>query len=161
MPAPILIGFDGSPSARQAIERAAHVLGPRPATVVFVWDPVAPGPAGDPFGLVSPMYEPTQLEGVNQTIRTNADAIAAQGAELAREAGLDAQPMTAEMRGSIWSTLLEVAEETGAELVVVGARGHSKVRSLLLGSVSNGVVHHTTLPVLVLPSRGTDADNAG
>jgi nucleotide-binding universal stress UspA family protein len=160
MPAPILIGFDGSPSARHAIEEAARVLGPRPATVVFVWDPVAPGPAGDPFGLVSPMYDPTQIQDVNQTIRTNADAIAAQGAALAREAGLEAQPRTAEMRGSIWSTILETADETDAEIVVVGARGHSKVRSLLLGSVSNGVVHHATMPVLVLPARGADNDDA-
>jgi nucleotide-binding universal stress UspA family protein len=160
MPVPIIIGFDGSPSARHAIAEAARVLGPRPATVVFVWDPVAPGPAGDPFGLVSPMYDPTQLDDVNQTIRTNADAIAAQGAALAREAGLDAQPRTAEMRGSIWSTILDTAQETGAELVVVGARGHSMVRSLLLGSVSNGVVHDASVPVLVLPARGAEKDEA-
>jgi nucleotide-binding universal stress UspA family protein len=158
MPASIVIGYDGSPSACRAITEAARVLGPRPATVVFVWDPVAPGPAGDPFGLVSPMYDPAQLDDVNQTIRGNAEAIAAQGAELARGAGLDAQPMTVEMRGSIWSTILDAAEETGAEIVVVGARGHSKVRSLLLGSVSNGVVHHAALPVLVLPAKGADKD---
>jgi len=156
MPASILIGFDGSPSARHAISEAARVLGPRPATVVFVWDPVAPGPAGDPFGLVSPMYDPTQLDDVNETIRANADRIAQEGAELARQAGLDARPRTSEMRGSIWSTILETAEETGAEIVVVGARGHSKVRSLLLGSVSNGIVNHAGLPVLVLPARKGD-----
>lgn len=157
MPASILIGYDGSPSARRAIAEAARVLGPRPATVVFVWDPVAPMPSGDPFGLASPMYDPSQVQDVNETIRANAEAIADQGAALAREAGLDAQPRTAEMRGSIWSTILEAAAETGAELLVVGARGHSKVRSLLLGSVSNGIVHHSPLPVLVLPA-GKDDD---
>jgi nucleotide-binding universal stress UspA family protein len=159
MPASIVIGYDGSPSARHAIDQAARVLGPRPATVVFVWDPVAPSPAGDPFGLVSPMFDPTQLQDVNATIRANAEAIAEQGAALAREAGLDAQPQTVEMRGSIWSTILEAAEEASAEIVVVGARGHSKMRSLLLGSVSNGIVQHSALPVLVLPARKDDQED--
>jgi nucleotide-binding universal stress UspA family protein len=43
-------------------------------------------------------------------------------------------------------------------MVVIGARGHSGVRSLLLGSVSNGVVHHARLPVLVLPHEGAEKE---
>jgi len=50
----------------------------------------------------------------------------------------------------VWATILDVARERGAEVVVVGARGRSTVGSLLLGSVSNGVVHHAHLPVLVM-----------
>jgi nucleotide-binding universal stress UspA family protein len=65
------------------------------------------------------------------------------------------------MRGSIWSTILEAAEEASAEIVVVGARGHSKMRSLLLGSVSNGIVQHSALPVLVLPARKDDDQEDG
>ena len=44
-----------------------------------------------------------------------------------------------------------MADELDAELIVVGARGHSTVESLMLGSVSNAVVHHARRPTLVIP----------
>lgn len=134
------------------------MLGPCPALVVFVWEPVVPLPPGDPFGLATPIYDPAQMDDVNETIRANAQALAEDGARLAREAGLDAEPLAEGIRGNAASTIVDLGDERAAKIIVVGARGHSGVRSLLLGSVSNAVVHHAKQPVLVIPAlRGDGA----
>lgn len=153
MAAPILLAYDGSPSSQSAITRAAALLGPRPAIVLFVWDPIMPGPTGDPFGIGGPMVDPIQIEELDKVVSGQATAVAADGAQRAAAAGLEAEPLAEETHGSTWSTIIDVAKDRGVELIVVGARGHSGVRSLLLGSVSNGVVHHAKVPVLVLPAQ--------
>jgi nucleotide-binding universal stress UspA family protein len=53
-------------------------------------------------------------------------------------------------RGPVVDEVLELAEEVGAGLVVLGSRGLGPVERLALGSVSEGVVHHATRPVLVI-----------
>jgi nucleotide-binding universal stress UspA family protein len=153
MAAPILLAYDGSPSSQLAITRAAAILGARPALVLFVWDPVMPGPTGDPFGIGGPMVDPVQVEELDALVRRQADAVAADGAQRATDAGFTATGMAEETHGSTWSTIVDVAKDRGAEAIVIGARGHSGVRSLLLGSVSNGVVHHARVPVLVMPGH--------
>jgi nucleotide-binding universal stress UspA family protein len=153
MAAPILLAYDGSPSSQLAITRAATVLGPRPAIVLFVWDPVMPAPTGDPFGIGGPMVDPAQIAQLDALVRGQADAVADDGARRATEAGFDAVGLAEQTHGSTWSTIVDVAKDRGVEVIVVGARGHSGVRSLLLGSVSNGVVHHARVPVLVLPGK--------
>jgi nucleotide-binding universal stress UspA family protein len=153
MAAPIVVAYDGSPSSQNAVTRAAAILGPRPAIVLFVWDPVMPAPSGDPFGIGGPMVDPAQIAELDKLVRGQAEAVAADGAARARAAGFDAEGLAEETHGSTWSTIVDVAQDRGAEVIVVGARGHSGVRSLLLGSVSNGVVHHARIPVLVLPAE--------
>lgn len=47
-------------------------------------------------------------------------------------------------------TLVEIAERFGCEMVIMGARGAGALRSALLGSVSNSVLHAANLPVLIV-----------
>jgi nucleotide-binding universal stress UspA family protein len=56
--------------------------------------------------------------------------------------------------GKTWRTICDVAGEIDAATIVLGARGLSRMGSLLLGSVSFAVTVHAKRPVLVVPHRG-------
>lgn len=52
--------------------------------------------------------------------------------------------------GDTGHVIAKAAEERGSDLIVVGSRGHSKIPSILLGSVANKVMHLATCPVLIV-----------
>jgi nucleotide-binding universal stress UspA family protein len=78
-----------------------------------------------------------------------------------RKAQAEAAGVTAEhlqKGGRPGPTICEVAQELGVDLIVLGRRGHSGLSELLMGSVSNYVVHHaTTSAVLVCNLGGAEA----
>jgi nucleotide-binding universal stress UspA family protein len=50
----------------------------------------------------------------------------------------------------VWKTIVEIADRHDAATIVMGSRGLTGLRSMLLGSVSNAVVHHADRPTLVI-----------
>jgi nucleotide-binding universal stress UspA family protein len=56
-------------------------------------------------------------------------------------------------------TICEVAEAVKADLIMVGRRGHSGLNELLIGSVSNYVVHHAPIAVLVCNLKAKSLEN--
>jgi nucleotide-binding universal stress UspA family protein len=54
------------------------------------------------------------------------------------------------LEGPLAEAIINVAETRGADLIIIGARGMSSIEGLLLGSVSQKVIHHATCPVLVV-----------
>lgn len=140
--APLLIAYDGSPGSRHAIETAARLLSGRRAVVVSVWSSVltaAPVAGGIPayFSDLDPKLE--------ETARKTAE----EGAEIARKAGFDAEPRTAS-ETTAWLAIVNLSNELDAAAIVMGARGLSGLKSVLLGSTSHGVLHHTERPVLII-----------
>ena len=148
---PVVVGYDGSDVAGRAIQSAAGLLGGGAAVVLTVWEPTAAFAGYDPLAGVSEgMGRAAGLEAEMDDIGAQvAQRTADQGAELAREHGFDATARTAE--GKVWRTIVDVADELDARAIVVGTRGHSGLQSLMIGSVANGVVHHSDRPVLVIP----------
>jgi nucleotide-binding universal stress UspA family protein len=146
----ILIGFDGSDEAQDAIRCAGRLLAPRRAIVAHVWESVAELLLhSDIDRLTDGMRE--AADELNSEDLRQAEAIAARGADLAEEAGFDAMPVVARGRPKAWPTLLELAQQHDAAVIVVGSRGLGGVKSALLGSVSSGVLDHAHLPVLIVP----------
>lgn len=148
----ILIAYDGSDGAKAAIEAAGRLFPNHAAVVVSVWHSAAAASAASliaiPSGVATTAYQELDKESERQ-----AAARAQDGADAAKDAGLDATARAVCSHGQIWATIIDAADQADARAVVIGSRGLSAVKSTLLGSVANGVVHHSTRPVVVIPSR--------
>lgn len=149
----ILIAYDGSDNARAAVACAGRLFPGRKAVVLTVWEPVAMTAAMAPAGIMMPI---AQAGVEDEAIRQAMTDLSRQGAELAREAGLDADPRCDVDTAAIWGTIVDVADELDAEVIVTGSRGLGGVRSLLLGSTSTRILHHAKRPVLVVPNPDKD-----
>jgi nucleotide-binding universal stress UspA family protein len=90
---------------------------------------------------------------LERAARKRAKHTVEQGVELARGLGIEAQARDERSGDSVWRTILDVADQEDASLIVVGTHGTTAVRDAPLGSVSDGVLHHSLRPVLVVPAR--------
>jgi nucleotide-binding universal stress UspA family protein len=147
----ILFAYDGSDDARRALSAGAE-LGSRRALVVHVWEPVPPGAAtavATPGAVGAALPKLAEAE---RDIERRARDLLKEGVQLAEAAGFDAEPVLIQgSGGSVWQRLLEIADERDVDVIVVGRRGVSRLRGVLLGSVSNAVIQHAHVPVLVVP----------
>lgn len=146
----ILIAYDGSKHGRRAIEVAAERLS-GPATVLHVLSP-APRPPLATDAMTGAMIDEEAYAEHERQQRTRAEEIAKEGARLAAEAGLAAEPLVVEeATHRIWRAIVDAAEARDAQMIVLGHRGGSGLRTSLPGSVSRGVVAHSQRPVVVVP----------
>jgi nucleotide-binding universal stress UspA family protein len=133
LPRKILLATDGSEDASLAARTAANLSVKAGAElhVVHAWQ-VVPHPFVD-----AEYYE----EEAARILEEQTEFVADAGA-VVKKAHL--------VMGSPVDAILDLGEEIGADLLVVGSRGHGTLGRLILGSVSEGVVHHADRPVLVL-----------
>jgi nucleotide-binding universal stress UspA family protein len=89
---------------------------------------------------------------IDQASAQGAERTAADGVELAKQAGLAAEPLTCAQLSTIARAILAEAEKLDAIAIVMGSRGLTGVKSLLLGSVSHEVIQHADRTVVVVPS---------
>jgi len=153
--APVLIAYDGSEVSRAAVRHAAELFAGRPAVLATVWEP---GLAAVPVGLSDSMGmgmdtlppNPATVEAVDRGQREHASTVVADGAELARSLGLVVEPQAVPDEVDVADTLIDIARERDAAVVVVGSHGISGLRKRLLGSVSRKLIEHCDRPVLVI-----------
>jgi nucleotide-binding universal stress UspA family protein len=148
----ILICYDGSEDAKAAIEHGGELLSGQPATVLTVWETFAQVIAHSPSGFAFAPGVVDDTEKIDAAARQNAEERAQEGVELARRAGLDAQPRTVSQERTTPGAILREAESIGATAILMGSRGLGRFKSLLLGSVSNAVIQNADRAVIVVPS---------
>jgi nucleotide-binding universal stress UspA family protein len=140
----IVVGTDGSDTATQAVRSAVDL-----ARAV-----------GAKLDIVS-AYEPVSEQRLKQerrdtpedmqwaiSPREDVDATLEAAASLARDAGLEVDIYA--RQGDPADAVLDVAEEQGADLVIVGNKGMTGAKRFLLGSVPNKVSHHAPCSVLII-----------
>jgi nucleotide-binding universal stress UspA family protein len=140
----IVVGTDGSETAAKAVEQAVDLASSVGARVEFVsaYEPVPESRLREeaqqaPDDL---QWSINPREDVDATLRDACERATARGVEAGRHA----------RQGDPADAILDVAEETRADLIVVGNKGMTGARRFLLGSVPNKISHHAPCSVLII-----------
>lgn len=137
----ILVGVDRSEHARAALDQAidlARAEGAALTVVIAYSGNVQWGPA------------PLPPEAVDEYLRGLRDDAKALAADTAAKIPADLAAQMLVVDGSAAQALLDQAAAGKHDLIVVGSRGRGDATSLLLGSVSHAVLHHSRVPVLIV-----------
>ncbi len=140
----IVVGTDGSETAAEAVRQALDLAKLAGATlsIVSAYAPIPERKVKDQQrdAPADVQYEIGPREDVNLVL----DAAAAD----ARKEGIEVQ--THPVEGDPAEAILSVAEETKADLIVVGNKGMTGARRFLLGSVPNNISHHAPCSVIIV-----------
>jgi nucleotide-binding universal stress UspA family protein len=140
----IVVGTDGSETAKQAVREATELAKQTGASldIVSAFDPVP-----------SSRLQQERLEApsdIEHTVNPSED-VDATLAEAAREVeGEGVKVRTFARQGEPADAILDVAEEEKADLIIVGNKGMTGAKRFLLGSVPNKVSHHAPCSVLIV-----------
>lgn len=126
------------------------VAQPSAAVVLTIWVPASV--ELERFASFAPLVISDEGQ-VDSEEEAAAGKVAEEGAARAREHGFDALARTEDAREGVAHSILSVASELDARLIVCGQRGRGLVRSTLLGSVSHALSAHARRPVLIVPEQ--------
>jgi nucleotide-binding universal stress UspA family protein len=156
----VLFCTDGSAGSRAALTTAAELLAPREAIALTVWETVAMRLMAGGLNLgLGGSYVADEGD-LDTREQATAQQAAEQGAAAGQQRGWNTRARTEQAEMAIWLTIIEVADEVDASLIVCGARGLNPVKRAILGSVSEAVLHHSHRPTLISP-QPTGATTAG
>lgn len=138
----ILVGVDGSEGSRNAIEWTADLASELGAEVVAVH-------VYEPLGHLGEIGPGTALADVRDRVVEELDKV---WCEPFQRRGVDVDRKVVE--GIPHEALLEVADDAGVDLIVLGARRMGVIKAAALGSTSYRVVHDASVPVTILHGNG-------
>ena len=140
----VVVGTDGSETAELAVRHAAELakaFGAR-LTVVTAFTP-------------QPEEEAKRLQAAPEDVRwaitdaTSAEERARQARAIAHKIGVDDVVLQVET-GDPASLLIDAADDSGADVIVVGSKGMTSAKRFVLGSVPNKVSHHAPCDVVIV-----------
>jgi nucleotide-binding universal stress UspA family protein len=140
----IVVGTDGSDTARQAVREAVELAAALGAAIELVsaYEPVAGQRLRE-----EAREAPRDLQWMINA-REDVEATLREAGEEVEAAGVAVRTYARE--GDPADAILDVAEEQGADLIVVGNKGMTGAKRFLLGSVPNKVSHHAPCSVLII-----------
>lgn len=138
----ILVPVDGSPTARHAADAATTLANEIKAkiTVIHVVHMYPYTGFGTGFADGQSVYLSAATATANEAIADVREKITA--------AGVSVEARVVESN-VVWRGIVETAQSVGADLIVMGTHGRNKIDRLLLGSVTQRVLSHATVPVMV------------
>ena len=143
----IVVGTDGSDSAGVAVQRATEMakLAGGALHIVSAYRPLALSGMALAAGAGSASID---VDLLNQGVAAEANELCEHAAAAARREGLTYEVHA--VPGEPADALIAVAQNVGADVVVVGNRGMSGPRRFVLGSVPNKVSHHCPCSLLIV-----------
>jgi nucleotide-binding universal stress UspA family protein len=150
----ILVPIDGNDTATLGLREAlklAHSLGGRIRLLHVVYElPVVSAPDGDAGGVV--------LAG----LRSAGVSILEEAAAAARDAGVRADTkLLEELGGQAGTHIVQEAQTWPADLIVCGTHGRRGIRRAVMGSAAEYIARHSSVPVVLVPSRVPPLRGAG
>jgi nucleotide-binding universal stress UspA family protein len=141
-PTTILLATDGSEEAQLAATTAADLAQKTNSELHLIT-------VGPDYPLYELPEHPADFEDVLRKNRREAKEMLEQQAKRIEEWGASVKE-THLREGRAAEEIVELAEEIGAGLIVMGSRGHGRLRRALMGSVSDAVVRHAHCPVTIV-----------
>jgi nucleotide-binding universal stress UspA family protein len=150
----ILVPLDGSEHSLRALEMAKQIakeFGGK-ITLIHVYSVavrpiIVPEPSTfSPAGVSVITAE--EASKVAEAVREAGRRVLAEGEQKAKAEKVQVETMLVE--GHTVQEIVRAAKEGKLDLIVIGAKGISRIRELLLGSVTDGVIHHAACPVLIV-----------
>ncbi|MEJ7796938.1 MAG: universal stress protein [Solirubrobacteraceae bacterium] len=139
----IVVGIDGSDTAREAVRQAtvlAQAVGAR-IELVSAYEPVSDARLSDSLTVPRDLH---WIINPREDVEATLEVAAAQ----IRAAGVDVDVFA--RQGDPADAILDVAEERGSDLIVIGNKGMTGAKRFLLGSVPNRISHHAPCSVLII-----------
>ncbi|MGB3633146.1 MAG: universal stress protein [Rubrobacteraceae bacterium] len=136
----VVLGYDGSPSARAALWRAIEQAGSFDERLFVVF-------GGEPPGKVSG----EEFKEHRQVLEEIGSGLLDEAAEKARLAGVEVETLIVSQRPA--TALENTARERGARLIVTGTYSEGPFKSAILGSTPHKLLHISDTPVLCVPAR--------
>ena len=140
----ILFALDGSPVSQESLNWVKELAAPLQARVIVFNAYLLPFAAGQFYNL-----EAEYSAEVERQVQAEQEKMVQQYTDALAAAGIEASSQI--RHGEPRDLILHAAEQEKADLIVMGRRGLGTWQGLLLGSVSQHVVHHAHVPVLIVP----------
>lgn len=139
----ILVPIDGSPTSQLAVEKAISLAKAfdSKVTAIFVVDPYPFTGVGTDFAYGQTQYLSAASAEANAAIKS--------AKEIFTAAGVAVDTAIVESSNA-WRGIVQKAASAQTDLIVIGSHGRSGLEKLVLGSVTQAVLSHTELPVLVV-----------